>query len=176
MRPDTAIDFQNVVRDLLGSTDFLGYVACGLVLLTFSLQAMLPLRLVALCSNMAFIAYGWATRLMPILILHCLLAFINTLSIFRALSARNVNKRSQASARSRARVPLGRKGAAPQKPAQEINGVTECEPTRTLCPICGHKADKASQDLRSLRLRLRQVPVMVQLDSVQPRPTASSHQ
>ena len=94
MRPDTAVDFQSVARDLLGSTDFLGYVACGLVLLTFSLQAMLPLRLVALCSNMAFIAYGWATRLMPILILHCLLASINTLSIVRALSALGANKRS----------------------------------------------------------------------------------
>lgn len=160
MRPDTTVDLQNVVRDLLGSTDFLGYVACGLVLLTFSLQAMLPLRLVALCSNMAFIAYGWATRLMPILVLHCLLASINTLSIVRALSARRANDKRQAPVHPRARLPRppGRKGAELRKEAQEIHGASECEPTRAPCPICGHKAHKASQDLRGPCPRLRQTP------------------
>jgi hypothetical protein len=81
------LEFERAVRDFITSTECLGYVACALVLLTFCMQAMVPLRLVALVSNVAFISYGWAAKLFPILILHVLLAAINLASLHKTLFA-----------------------------------------------------------------------------------------
>lgn len=97
-------ELQGVIGDLLCSSDILGYVACGLVLLTFCMQAMVPLRLVALLSNAAFISYSWNSKLLPIFILHIMLAFINVASLggtLIALSARIRWKRSPFSHSSR---------------------------------------------------------------------------
>jgi hypothetical protein len=80
-------EFQLAVREFISSTDCLGYIACGLVLVTFCMQAMVPLRLVALVSNVAFITYGWAAKLFPILMLHILLAVINLTSLYKTLVA-----------------------------------------------------------------------------------------
>jgi hypothetical protein len=63
------------------SLDWLGCVASACVLLTFCMQSLVRLRVIALLSNVAFIGYGWAGRLMPILILHCLLLIINSVSL-----------------------------------------------------------------------------------------------
>src|SRR5262249_15612826 len=63
--------------------DWLGYAASACVLLTFCMQSMLRLRLVALFSNVAFITYGWVGRLMPILVLHCVLLVINSAALVR---------------------------------------------------------------------------------------------
>ena len=38
--------------------DLLGYIAAFLVFLTFSMKTMVPLRIVGICSNVFFIAYG----------------------------------------------------------------------------------------------------------------------
>jgi hypothetical protein len=51
-------ELKRTAFDLIASTDGIGYLACALVLLTFCMQAMVPLRLVALLSNAAFICYG----------------------------------------------------------------------------------------------------------------------
>jgi hypothetical protein len=59
------------------SGDCAGYVAGGLVLAAFSMKDMVPLRLVALCSNLAFITYGCALGLTPIWLLHALLLPVN---------------------------------------------------------------------------------------------------
>ena len=37
----------------------LGYIASALVFATFWMQTMLPLRVVAIASNVAFAGYGW---------------------------------------------------------------------------------------------------------------------
>jgi hypothetical protein len=55
------------------------------VLLTFCMQNMFRLRLTALLSNFAFIAYGWVGRLMPILVLHGMLLVINSIGLARAI-------------------------------------------------------------------------------------------
>lgn len=73
--------------------DCLGCFASGCVLLTFCMQSMVRLRLIALLSNIAFIAYGWAGRLMPILVLHCMLFLINSANLARARSARRATRR-----------------------------------------------------------------------------------
>lgn len=57
--------------------DFAGYVACLLVFLTFYMKGMVPLRVVALCSNIAFLVYGGMLHLVPIFILHSALIPIN---------------------------------------------------------------------------------------------------
>jgi len=50
--------------------DALGYLAAGIVFLTFCMKTMLTLRVIAIVSNIAFIAYALAAGLTPILVLH----------------------------------------------------------------------------------------------------------
>jgi hypothetical protein len=54
-----------------------GYVAAGLVLATFSMRTMIPLRFVGIASNVAFIVYGFVGGLYPVLFLHALLLPLN---------------------------------------------------------------------------------------------------
>lgn len=61
----------------LGYGEIIGYIASGLVFLTFCMKTMMPLRLVAIASNVAFLAYGAAHGLVPILVLHALLLPLN---------------------------------------------------------------------------------------------------
>jgi hypothetical protein len=42
------------------------------------MKKMIPLRIVALCSNLAFLIYAVSLHLFPILLLHALLLPINT--------------------------------------------------------------------------------------------------
>jgi len=58
--------------------DYLGYVASILVLCTFCAKTMLPLRSIALGSNLAFISYGALLHLYPVLMLHVVLLPLNT--------------------------------------------------------------------------------------------------
>ena len=54
-----------------------GYIASALVLAAFYMKDIIPLRLAALASNLAFIAYGLAFGLTPIWLLHALLLPLN---------------------------------------------------------------------------------------------------
>ena len=65
----------------MGVAEYAGYVAAFLVFLTFYMKTMVPLRVVGLCSNCAFITYGFLAELHPILILHCLLLPLNSLRL-----------------------------------------------------------------------------------------------
>jgi hypothetical protein len=60
---------------LTGLTDrsAIGFIASGLVLATFGMKDMVNLRIVAICSNIAFIMYGFVLDLPPVLILHVML-------------------------------------------------------------------------------------------------------
>lgn len=62
--------------------EIFGYIASGLVLATFSMRTMIPLRLVGICSNIAFIAYGFLAGLYPVLILHLILLPLNFYRFF----------------------------------------------------------------------------------------------
>lgn len=57
--------------------EVLGYLAAGLVFLTFCMKTMTSLRLVAIASNLAFLLYAVAADLTPILVLHGLLLPLN---------------------------------------------------------------------------------------------------
>ena len=54
-----------------------GYLASALVLATFWMTRMVPLRIVAICSNIAFFTYGMALGLAPVAILHAVLLPVN---------------------------------------------------------------------------------------------------
>lgn len=62
-----------------------GYIASSLVFLTFYMRRMIPLRLVALCSNVAFLTYAFALHLAPIAILHGALIPVNIVRLIGAL-------------------------------------------------------------------------------------------
>ncbi|HVX74982.1 MAG TPA: hypothetical protein VHB49_02575 [Bradyrhizobium sp.] len=64
--------------------DLAGYVASSLVFLTFYMRGMVPLRLVAICSNFAFLVYAGALHLAPIVILHGALIPINACRLVSA--------------------------------------------------------------------------------------------
>ena len=53
--------------------DAIGWIAAGLTLLAFSMRAMLPLRLAGMAANVAFITYGIAEQIYPVIVLHMLL-------------------------------------------------------------------------------------------------------
>lgn len=65
--------------------DCAGYLASGLVLLTFSMNTMLRLRVVAICSNVAFIAYGAGAEIYPVLFLHLVLLPMNLWLLLRMM-------------------------------------------------------------------------------------------
>jgi CRP-like cAMP-binding protein len=62
-----------------------GYIAATLVFLTFYMKTMVPLRIVGICSNCAFITYGYFGSLYPVLILHAILLPLNSLRLRQIL-------------------------------------------------------------------------------------------
>ena len=59
------------------NAELIGYVASALVFATFYMKTMMPLRTVAIASNVAFISYGYLGGMAPILILHVALLPLN---------------------------------------------------------------------------------------------------
>jgi len=58
-----------------------GYVASALVFSAFYMRTMVPLRILAIASNVAFLTYAGPLRLWPIVILHGLLLPLNILRL-----------------------------------------------------------------------------------------------
>lgn len=67
-------------------TELLGYAAAGLVVATFSARSISTLRVLAIASNLLFVAYAAGAHLMPVLILHALLLPINVARLCQALA------------------------------------------------------------------------------------------
>lgn len=63
--------------------DLLGYLAAGIVFLTFCMRTMTALRIVGIASNLAFIGYALTADLMPILLLHGLLLPLNLFRLYQ---------------------------------------------------------------------------------------------
>lgn len=60
-----------------------GYLASALVFLTFYMKTMIPLRIIAILSNIAFMTYGLDGHLYPVLILHAILLPLNCLRLLQ---------------------------------------------------------------------------------------------
>lgn len=73
-----------------------GYVASALVLAAFWMRTMIPLRVVALGSNIAFIIYGILGGLVPIWVLHSILLPLN---IYRTVEMTRLLQRVRRAAR-----------------------------------------------------------------------------
>jgi hypothetical protein len=67
----------------MNTGEIFGYIASVLVFATFYMRTMLPLRLVAVASNLAFITYAAIDGLTPILILHSALLPLNLLRLMQ---------------------------------------------------------------------------------------------
>jgi hypothetical protein len=80
--------------------DFVGYLAALTVLMTFCMDTIVPLRGLAIASNVLFIVYGIAGQLYPVLLLHALLLPINVTKIVR-LQVRGINARRKGVERGR---------------------------------------------------------------------------
>lgn len=65
--------------------ELLGWAAAGLTLLAFSCNGIVRLRYTALAANAAFIAYGFAAELWPVLVLHFVLVPVNLWRLSQAL-------------------------------------------------------------------------------------------
>jgi hypothetical protein len=63
--------------------DFVGYLAALMVLATFCMDTIVPLRGLAIASNVLFILYGIAGQLYPVLLLHAVLLPVNIVKIVR---------------------------------------------------------------------------------------------
>jgi CRP/FNR family cyclic AMP-dependent transcriptional regulator len=72
----------------------IGVVASALVLAAFGMKDMVNLRIVAICSNIAFITYAVMLNLPPILILHVILLPLNGLRLAQELQSRRMARRS----------------------------------------------------------------------------------
>jgi CRP/FNR family transcriptional regulator, cyclic AMP receptor protein len=63
--------------------DVLGYAAAASVLATFCMRTMIPLRVLALGSNVLFCLYGYFDNLYPVLILHLVLFPVNLIRLIQ---------------------------------------------------------------------------------------------
>ena len=79
----------------------IGFLASALVLAAFGMKDMVNLRIVAICSNFAFIAYALLLHLLPILVLHVVLLPLNCWRLMGAL------KQSGGTTAGRSSLPLG---------------------------------------------------------------------
>ena len=69
------------------ANDLIGWIAALLVLATFCTKRMIPLRTVAIVSNVAFITYGHQAGLWPILTLHLVMLPINAVRLHQEVTA-----------------------------------------------------------------------------------------
>ncbi len=61
--------------------EVLGYAASATVLATFCMSTMIPLRILALISNVLFCSYGYFDHLYPVVVLHAILFPVNLLRL-----------------------------------------------------------------------------------------------
>lgn len=76
-----------MLEELFTARELVGYLASGLVLAAFCVKDMVPLRVIAIASNLAFISYGWLEGLRPVLLLHVLLLPTNLLRLSQLLAS-----------------------------------------------------------------------------------------
>jgi CRP/FNR family transcriptional regulator, cyclic AMP receptor protein len=65
------------------TAELIGYLASALVFATFYMKTMMPLRTVAIASNVAFIGYGYLGGMTPILMLHVALLPLNLWRLYQ---------------------------------------------------------------------------------------------
>ena len=105
--------------------DAAGYLAAGLVITAFCMKGMVPLRVVALTSNVAFLVYGIGLGLVPVWLLHAILLPVNSWRLWQRIARRPTAE-------------------APEARLEQAGVVTECEGG-------GPLLDDEAHDLHSAR-------------------------
>lgn len=80
------------------AANVLGYAASSAVLASFLMRRMVPLRLVAILSNVLFLAYGYIESIHPVVLLHLSLLPINAWRLWNADDGARAQRRSQGAA------------------------------------------------------------------------------
>jgi hypothetical protein len=65
--------------------DILGYAASASVLVTFCMSTMVPLRIIAIFSNLLFAAFGAFAHIYPVMVLHLILFPVNITRLVQIL-------------------------------------------------------------------------------------------
>jgi CRP/FNR family cyclic AMP-dependent transcriptional regulator len=76
------------------AAELVGYLASALVFATFYMKTMMPLRTIAIASNVAFISYGYLGEMTPILILHVALLPLNLWRLYQTRQLVNKVRRA----------------------------------------------------------------------------------
>ncbi len=97
----------------MSAVDVAGWFAASLTTLTFFCRDMRRLRVLALCANGAFIAYGSMAALTPVLVLHLLLAPVNAWRLLEMRSRAIVDRADAAPV-----APPGRTALAAKVPGR----------------------------------------------------------
>jgi hypothetical protein len=72
-----------------------GYIAAALVFATFCTKRIVPLRSLAIASNLVFLLYGSLNHLWPIVVLHAAMLPVNALRLREARAAAYADAASQ---------------------------------------------------------------------------------
>lgn len=90
--------------------DGLGYAAALSVLLTFCMSTMIPLRLLAVASNVLFGSYGLIEGIYPVLVLHTVLLPVNLFRLAQiVIHVRGVREATEGGVPVQGLLPLMRK-------------------------------------------------------------------
>ncbi|HTZ37578.1 MAG TPA: hypothetical protein VMB84_16215 [Stellaceae bacterium] len=92
--------------------ELVGFLAAGLLLLTFLMRQMVPLRALALSSSVAWLVYGVTCHIYPVVVVHATLIPLNGFRLTQAL------RRRLAEASPRMRRPA----MAAAKPSATVHG------------------------------------------------------
>jgi hypothetical protein len=65
--------------------EIVGYVGNVVVIVTYSMRTMIPLRMLGMCSNAVFLFYSWLLGLVPLMILQCILLPLNGYRLYQML-------------------------------------------------------------------------------------------
>jgi CRP/FNR family cyclic AMP-dependent transcriptional regulator len=71
------------MRTPMSWIEVVGYVASAFVAVTFCMRTIIPLRMFAILSNIAFVVYGFYAKVYPVLILHLFLLPLNVLRLYQ---------------------------------------------------------------------------------------------
>lgn len=75
--------------------EVVGYVGNVVVIITYSMRTMIPLRMLGMCSNAVFLFYSWLLGLVPLMVLQCILLPLNGYRLWQML---RLTKQVQAAA------------------------------------------------------------------------------
>ena len=118
-----------VSRNPTKAWDAVGFLGSGLVITAFCMKDIVQLRIVAVASNMAFLAYGIALGLMPVWLLHLLLLPVNLGRLWQ-ISSRMATRPTRDHAKARLRVRRTRDGRRIGTQVRRSVG-DSCRPSRS---------------------------------------------